>query len=121
MKKKVLSALLVASMTATLFAGCGDKTEGNKPADDKEPAGTESGTTPETEGPVDYGEGTLTLWVAENAVDFTKEQVDAFLKENAPGYTATVEAVSEADAAGNMITEVKGGTCGCSRSCTAGD
>lgn len=109
MKKKVLSALLVASMTATLFAGCGDKTEGDKPADGKEPAGTESGTTPGTEGPVDYGEGTLTLWVAENAVDFTKEQVDAFLKENAPGYTATVEAVSEADAAGNMITDVEGG------------
>lgn len=109
MKKKVLAALLVGCMTATMFAGCGDKKE-DEPSKPDTPSTQGGAETPATEeGPVDYGEGTLTLWVAENAVDFTKEQVDAFLKENAPGYTATVEAVGEADAAGNMITDVEGG------------
>jgi arabinogalactan oligomer/maltooligosaccharide transport system substrate-binding protein len=28
MKKKVLAAMLVAAMTATMFAGCGSKDEG---------------------------------------------------------------------------------------------
>lgn len=107
MKKKVVSALLVASMTATLFAGCGNKEEDNKPAEKQPDTGA---ATPATEeGPVDYGEGELTLWVAENVVDLTKEKVEAFLKEEAPGYTVTVEAVSEADATSNMITDVEGG------------
>ena len=30
MKKKVLASLLVAAMTASMFAGCGDKKEENK-------------------------------------------------------------------------------------------
>lgn len=108
MKKKVLSALLVAAMTATLFAGCGGKDE-DKPSTPATPDASQGAENPTTEENIDYGEGTITLWVAEAAVDFTKEQVDAFLKENAPGYKATVEAVGEADAAGNMITDVEGG------------
>lgn len=108
MKKKVLSALLVAAMTATLFAGCGGKDD-VEPSNPAKPDASQGAETPATEENIDYGEGTITLWVAENAVDFTKEQVDAFLKENAPGYTATVEAVGEPDAASNMITDVEGG------------
>lgn len=107
MKKKVLSALLVASMTATLFAGCGKDT--GEGGDVKPPVDTGAQASDTVDQDVDYGEGELTLWVAENVVDFTREKVEAFLKEEAPGYTVTVEAVSEADAASNMITDVEGG------------
>ncbi len=51
------------------------------------------------------------IWVAEKAVDLTKQQIDNFNKTNEDGITfnATVEAVSEADAGTNMITDVEAG------------
>ena len=55
--------------------------------------------------------GEIKIWVAENVVDFTKEQVEAF-KAAYPEYanlTAVVEPVGEGDAAGNMITDVEAG------------
>lgn len=48
MKKKVLAAMLVAAMTATMFAGCGSKDEGT--------TGTQAannGSTSESAEPVD--------------------------------------------------------------------
>ena len=106
MKKKVLSALLVAAMTATMFAGCGDKKtdEGTTPATQGGSAETQSEIT-------DYGSGDIKIWVADNVVDFTKEKAEEFLASNDAfsGYTVTVEAVGEGDAAGNMITDVEGG------------
>ena len=53
----------------------------------------------------------IKIWVADNVVDFTNEQVAAF-KEAYPEYAdydVTVEAVGEGDAAGNMITDVAAG------------
>lgn len=53
--------------------------------------------------------GDLKVWVAEAAVDFTVEQIDAFKAAN-PEYadmTVTVEPVGEGDAAGNVITDVE--------------
>ena len=55
--------------------------------------------------------GEIKIWVAENVVDFTKEQVEAF-KAAHPEYanmTAVVEPVGEGDAASNMITDVEAG------------
>ncbi|MBQ9210954.1 MAG: extracellular solute-binding protein [Clostridia bacterium] len=55
--------------------------------------------------------GEIKIWVAENVVDFTKDQVEAF-KAAHPEYanlTAVVEPVGEGDAAGNMITDVEAG------------
>ncbi|MDD6446043.1 MAG: extracellular solute-binding protein [Lachnospiraceae bacterium] len=111
MKKKVLSALLVAAMTATMFAGCGNNNGDNG---NKDNAGTQASNagSAETQSEItDYGSGEIKIWVAENSVDFTKEKVDEFLKSNDAysGYTAVVEPVGEGDAAGNMITDVEGG------------
>ena len=53
--------------------------------------------------------GELKVWVAEAAVDFTNEQVEAFKAAN-PEYadlTVNVEPVGEGDAAGKVITDVE--------------
>ena len=53
----------------------------------------------------------VTIWVADKAVDLTKQQIEAFNSSNELGivFNATVEAVSEADAATQMITDVEAG------------
>ena len=57
------------------------------------------------------GEYDITVWVAEKAVDLTKKQIEDFNASNDAGikFKATVEAVSEADAATQMITDVEAG------------
>ena len=58
----------------------------------------------------DYS-GDIKIWVAENTVDFTKEQVEAFKAANPEfaGINAIVEPVGEGDAASNIITDVEAG------------
>lgn len=53
----------------------------------------------------------ITVWVANEIVDLTKAQIDKFNQTNELGivFNATVEAVSEADAATQMITDVEAG------------
>ncbi len=53
----------------------------------------------------------ITVWVAENAVDLTKAQIERFNTTNELGivFNATVEPVSEADAGTQMITDVEAG------------
>ena len=53
----------------------------------------------------------ITIWVAEKAVDLTKKQIENFNASNQLGlsFNATVEAVSEADSATQMITDVEAG------------
>ncbi|MBQ6233983.1 MAG: extracellular solute-binding protein, partial [Clostridia bacterium] len=53
----------------------------------------------------------VTIWVADAIVDLTKEQIAAFNASNDAGIVinATIEAVSESDAATNMITDVTAG------------
>ena len=117
MKKKVLSTLLVAALTASLFAGCTSSTTTKNNA-----AGDNNGTTEEggsdageekLERPVleDYGSGEIKIWVADNVVDLTKEYAEKFLASDPAysGYTVVVEPVGEGDAAGNMITDVEAG------------
>jgi len=57
------------------------------------------------------GEYDITIWVAEKAVDLTKKQIEDFNSTNTDGikFNATVEPVSEADAATQMITDVEAG------------
>ena len=53
----------------------------------------------------------VTIWVGEKAVDLTKKQVEDFNAANELGIVinATVEAVSEADSATQMVTDVEAG------------
>lgn len=57
------------------------------------------------------GEYDITVWVAEKAVDLTKKQIEDFNASNTDGikFNATVEPVSESDAATQMITDVEAG------------
>ena len=122
MKKKLVSVLLTAAMGASLLAGCGSDaaTTATDTAETvAETAETVAETVTETAEAVqeaaeeitDYGTGEIKVWVADAVVDFTKAQIDTFMAENPQysGYTVTVEAVGEGDAAGNMITDVTAG------------
>lgn len=98
MKKKFLAVLLTAALALTTFAGCGKEgttDDGNKQASNN---GEE----------LSYN---ITVWVPELAVDLTKKQIEDFNAKNEDGikFTATVEAVSEADSATTMITDVESG------------
>lgn len=115
MKKKMLVTLLTASMVAASLAGCG-KTEEAAPAapaatEEKAEAAEEAPAAEEAAADVDYGTGEITIWVADAVTSFTEAKVAEFQAANPEyaGYTVTVEAVGEGDAAGNMITDVEGG------------
>lgn len=124
MKRKALSIMLACTMAATLAVGCGGN-GGAAPADSAAPAAdtaapvadTASDTASADSGSeaaapaeiTDYGAGTITIWVADNVVDFTAENAEAFVMEKDPDYTVVVEPVGEGSAAGNMITDVEGG------------
>ena len=124
MKKKLVSVLMTAAMGATLLAGCGSAQEAAQTATETaetvaetatEVAETAQEATQEAAEAVeeitDYGTGDIKVWVADNVVDFTNEQIKAFQDAHPEfsGYTFTVEAVGEGDAAGNMITDVEAG------------
>ena len=124
MKKKLVSVLMTAAMGATLLAGCGSAQEAAQTATETaetvaetatEVAETAQDATQEAAEAVeeitDYGTGDIKVWVADNVVDFTNEQIKAFQDAHPEfsGYTFTVEAVGEGDAAGNMITDVEAG------------
>ena len=52
--------------------------------------------------------GDIKIWVADNVVDFTNEQVEAFKTAHPEyaGINVTIEPVGEGDAAGKVITDV---------------
>jgi len=124
MKKKLVSVLLTATVAAGMLAGCSSSTTetttetATETASTAEETATEAQTeataeeTAETEvDPAAYDGKEVKVWVAENVVDFTNEQIENF-KTAYPQYagvTFTVEAVGEGDAAGNMITDVTAG------------
>ena len=99
MKKKLVAGFLATAMVATALTGCGKKDD-----DKKEESKDKVEVTA-----ADKGE--IKVWVADNTVDFTKQQVDKFMEANPnyKGYTVSIEPVGEGDAATNMITDVEGG------------
>ena len=86
--KKALALLLALAMVFAL-AACGGGNTASK----------------------DGGSYDIVVWVPELAVDLTKQQIADFNSSNEYGITfnATVEPVSEADAANNMVTDVEAG------------
>ena len=113
MKKKVLAVMLTAAMAASLAACGGGGGTASTPSGGEATASTPTESTAPVESTapadVDYGTGEIKIWVADNITDFTKTKVDEFMAANPQfaGYTVTVEAVGEGDAAGNVITDVE--------------
>ncbi|MCD7820447.1 MAG: extracellular solute-binding protein [Lachnospiraceae bacterium] len=85
--KKVLAAAIAVGMTMSMAGGVASADE------------------------IEYGEGTITIWVADEVTSFTQTKAEEFLASNEDysGYTVTVESVGEGDAASNMITDVEAG------------
>ena len=112
MKKslKLISLLLTLVMVLSLGA-CGgqkDPSQGSSAA----PAGSSAAPQGSTSsGSQLAGTYDIKVWCPENAVSWTKEQIDSFNKSNTDGIVinATVEAVGEGDAATSMITDVEAG------------
>ena len=106
--KRTLAIILAVVMVFAL-AACGN-TAGNTNDANTNNAGTNNNNTANT-GSALAGTYDITVWVAENAVELTKTQIDNFNATNEDGITfnATVEPVSEADAGTNMITDVEAG------------
>ena len=129
MKKKVLAALLVMSMTAAMMAGCGSEPgssssdqggqESQGSQDNQESQGNQESQDNQesqgggTEAPADfdYGSGNITIWAADAVTGLTQEMAEKFIADKglSDKYTVTVESVGEGDAASNMITDVAGG------------
>ncbi len=138
MKKKLVSVLLAATVVSSMLAGCGssesttetateetateetaeETTEESAESTEEASEETAEETTEEAAAEEEeefvtqeVGDDGIKIWVADNVVDFTKEQVAAFQEAN-PDYanfTIVVEPVGEGDAAGNMITDVEAG------------
>ena len=94
MKTKRILALLLAIVMILALAAC-KKTEKK----DEEASANLAGT---------YD---IIVWVGEDAVDLTKTQIDNFNKENTDGIVikATVNGVSEANSADQMLADVSAG------------
>ena len=119
MKKKVLSALLVATMTVSMAAcgsdngttndtpAAGSDARADAPADNNTEADAPAAAEADLSGTYD-----ITVWLSESegVAQLTEQQIDAFEEAN-PGIVinATVEGVTESNSATNMITDVASG------------
>ena len=101
MKKRITSILALVMALMLCLTACGGKDTGNTDA------GNNAGTETSLEGTYD-----ITVWVSESAgvKELTEQQIDKFEAEN-PGIVinATVEGVSEAESATQMISSVEDG------------
>ena len=110
MKKKAISLLLVAAMTATMVAGCGDKQEA---ADNNTTTGNDA--APSTEAAADDEEeawsGTVTVWSPQEDQDtgWLQKECDAF-NEAHPNWDITFAygVCAEGDAKSTVTTDVEG-------------
>ena len=124
MKKKLLATLMAGILAVGMLAGCGGAAQSQAEKKEEAPAEEKKEEAPaeekNEEAPAEekkeeaapseaVGDDTIKIWVPDAIVDFTKEKAEAYLKENAPGYSVVVEAVGEGDAAGNMVTDVTAG------------
>ena len=97
MKKltSLLSLILALLMCFGILAACGKSEGGEAGSDDKPLAGTYK----------------IKVWVADAAVELTKQQIAAYNESNTDGIVieATVEPVGEGEAATSMTTDVEAG------------
>ncbi|MBR0425959.1 MAG: extracellular solute-binding protein [Clostridia bacterium] len=120
--KRTLAIVLALVMVLAMFACTGSAQTTTTPSTDttepKTETTTQTGTTEQTttEQPATTGgelAGTydILVWVGESAVDLTKQQIEAFNSSNEDGITfnATVNPVSEATSADQMLGDVSAG------------
>lgn len=116
--KKILALLLSAVMIIGLFAGCGGGST-TTPTAAPTQSGDDTPATTAPAAPADTLDGTydITVWVSESAgvKELAEQQIKDFMAEN-PGIVinATVEGITEAESATQMITPWK-----TARICTA--
>ena len=105
--KKFLALMLVVMMVVA-FAACNNNNGGDTPSNTTAPA---ANTDTPSGGSELAGEYTITVWVADAAVELTKKQIENFNNTNTDGikFNASVQPVSEANAATDMITDVSAG------------
>ena len=106
--KKLFALLLAALMVLSLAACKGGETQ--KP-DDGQKTTTEAGKETDAPKPAEVKTYDVTIWVAEEIKELTIKQIEDYNANNEDGlkFNATVEAVSESEAATNMITDVEAG------------
>lgn len=111
MKKKILSVLLCASMTAAMFAGCGNDNTGAEA--DASNSGTAAGTEQTAQNDAQTGEEvTVEFWTIDLKAafgEFFDEMIANYEEEN-PGVTINWTDVPYADIQSKLVTSVAGGT-----------
>ncbi|MCM1306968.1 MAG: extracellular solute-binding protein [Butyrivibrio sp.] len=116
MRKKILAVALVAAMAAMTVVGCGSSSSSSSSSASGDKETSAAGGSNEGEetsaANIDYGEGTLKIWVPDKTVDLTKEQVEKFADAHPDmmgKYEVVVEPVGEGEAAKNMLADVEAG------------
>ena len=106
--KKYLAAVLSLSMLAGL-SGCGGGASSSAGITDSASAAPESGSQADSSAAASGD--SITVWAPEDVVGMTQEKLDAWLagSEWAGKYSITVSAMSEGEAATQMLTDVEAG------------
>ncbi len=112
MKKKVISALLIAAMTATMVAGCGSKDAAdNTTTSDNSAASTEAAGSTDDAAEEEAWSGTITVWSPQEDQDtgWLDQECQAF-NEAHPNWDVTFEygVCPEGDAKANVTQDVEG-------------
>lgn len=112
MKKKVISALLIAAMTATMVAGCGSKDAAdNTTTSDNSAASTEAAGSTDDTAEEEAWSGTITVWSPQEDQDtgWLDQECQAF-NEAHPNWDVTFEygVCPEGDAKANVTQDVEG-------------
>lgn len=112
MKKKVISALLIAAMTATMVAGCGSKDAAdNTTTSDNSAASTEAAGSTDDAAEEEAWSGTITVWSPQEDQDtgWLDQECQAF-NEAHPNWDVAFEygVCPEGDAKANVTQDVEG-------------
>ena len=101
--KKLIAIILAVVLCLGVFAGCKPTTPNETQGNNKETQGNNSQSL--------AGTYDAKVWVAENIVELTRQQIADFNSTNTDGIkiNVTVEAVGEGEAATSMTTDVEAG------------
>lgn len=110
MKKKLLAALLTASMVATMLVGCGGSTEEAAPSTDAAQTETKTEETKTEEvAPAEKQDVALRMWGAEEDQEMLQGMIDSFVANYADAANITVElgVESESTAKDVVLTDIE--------------